>query len=79
MRQKWQGCVVIARRGEQPNLAESSRRRFAPFGGVDLELPPREIGRRAAYVLTRNRPLTPMSSGSGTISLCPALSARVFL
>ena len=24
------------------NLAEIIRRRFAPFGGVDLELPPRE-------------------------------------
>ena len=27
------------------NLAEAIRRRFAPFGGVDLELPPREPGR----------------------------------
>lgn len=27
----------------QPNLAEAIRRRFAPFGGVDLELPPDEL------------------------------------
>jgi plasmid stability protein len=28
---------------ERPlNLAESIRRRFAPLGGVELELPPRE-------------------------------------
>ena len=27
---------------EQVNLAEAIRRRFAPLGGVDLELPPRE-------------------------------------
>jgi antitoxin FitA len=26
----------------EPNLAEAIRRRFAPFGGVELELPPRE-------------------------------------
>jgi plasmid stability protein len=26
----------------EPNLAEAIRRRFAPFGGVDLELPPPE-------------------------------------
>lgn len=26
----------------QPNLAEAIRRRFAPLGGVDLKLPPRE-------------------------------------
>ena len=26
----------------EPNLAEAIRRRFAPLGGVDLELPPRE-------------------------------------
>ena len=25
------------------NLAEAIRRRFAPFGGVELDLPPREI------------------------------------
>ena len=27
----------------EPNLAEAIRRRFAPLGGVDLELPPREF------------------------------------
>jgi hypothetical protein len=27
---------------EQVSLAEAIRRRFAPFGGVELELPPRE-------------------------------------
>jgi plasmid stability protein len=26
----------------EPNLAEAIRRRFAPLGGVDLELPPAE-------------------------------------
>jgi antitoxin FitA len=26
----------------EPNLAEAIRRRFAPLGGVDLKLPPRE-------------------------------------
>jgi plasmid stability protein len=29
----------------QVNLAEAIRRRFAPFGGVELELPPRELVR----------------------------------
>ena len=27
----------------EPNLAEAIRRRFAPLGGVDLELPPPEL------------------------------------
>jgi plasmid stability protein len=27
------------------NLAEAIRRRFAPFGGVELELPPRDLAR----------------------------------
>jgi antitoxin FitA len=27
----------------EPNLAEAIRRRFAPLGGVDLELPGREL------------------------------------
>jgi antitoxin FitA len=26
----------------EPNLAQAIRRRFAPLGGIDLELPPRE-------------------------------------
>jgi antitoxin FitA len=28
---------------EEVNLAEAIRRLFAPFGGVELELPPREL------------------------------------
>jgi antitoxin FitA len=31
----------------EPNLAEAIRRRFAPLGGVDLELPPRELVARS--------------------------------
>ena len=36
---------AVASDGDQPepNLAEAIRRRFAPLGGVDLELPPREF------------------------------------
>jgi antitoxin FitA len=36
---------AVASNGDQPepNLAEAIRRRFAPLGGVDLELPPREF------------------------------------
>jgi plasmid stability protein len=38
--------VLSAALSEEPkralNLAESIRRRFAPLGGVELELPPRE-------------------------------------
>jgi hypothetical protein len=30
----------------RPNLAESIRRRIAPFGGIELSLPPREQVRR---------------------------------
>ena len=30
-------------RAPDPNLAEAIRRRFAPFRGVDLELPPDEM------------------------------------
>ena len=30
-------------RSPEPNLAEAIRRRFAPLGGVDLELPPDEM------------------------------------
>ena len=29
------------------DLAEAIRRRFAPYGGVELDLPPREVGREA--------------------------------
>ena len=32
-------------RVRESNLAEAIRRRFAPFGGVDLELPDREAAR----------------------------------
>lgn len=33
--------------GEQTgrDLAEAIRRRFAPYGGVELDIPPREVGR----------------------------------
>ena len=35
--------ALEAPKKEQPkNLAEAIRRRFAPFGGVKLEIPPRE-------------------------------------
>ena len=30
---------------EEVNLAEAIRRRFAPYGGVELDIPPREVGR----------------------------------
>jgi len=30
---------------ESFNLGEAIHRRFAPLGGVDLDLPPRELGR----------------------------------
>ena len=36
-------AVVGDRDQPEPNLAEAVRRRFAPLGGVDLELPPREF------------------------------------
>ena len=38
---------AVAGGSETPkvNLAEAIRRRFAPFGGVELELPPRETAR----------------------------------
>ncbi len=29
----------------EENLVDAIRRRFAPLGGVDLDLPPREMGR----------------------------------
>ena len=34
--------VLADDKGQEINLAEAIRRRFAPFGGVELELPPRE-------------------------------------
>jgi plasmid stability protein len=37
-------AVLAADRDQpEPNLAEAIRRRFAPLGGVDLELPPAEF------------------------------------
>jgi antitoxin FitA len=36
-------AVADEREETEPNLAEAIRRRFAPLGGVDLELPPREF------------------------------------
>ncbi len=41
--------VLTAALKEEPqrpmNLAEAIRSRFAPLGGVELEIPPREMGR----------------------------------
>ena len=34
--------TALARKSKRPNLAELIRRRFAPLGGVELEIPPRE-------------------------------------
>jgi plasmid stability protein len=36
-------AVTADRDQHEPNLAEAIRRRFAPLGGVDLELPPSEF------------------------------------
>ena len=36
-------AVAVDRDEPEPNLAEAIRRRFAPLGGVDLVLPPREF------------------------------------
>ena len=33
--------TLTADQDTRPNLAEAIQRRFAPFGGVELELPPR--------------------------------------
>jgi hypothetical protein len=35
--------IKQAQKEVEPNLAEAIRQRFAPLGGVDLELPPREF------------------------------------
>ena len=37
------GAVAGDREQPEPNLAEAICRRFAPLGGVDLELPPAEF------------------------------------
>lgn len=36
-------AVAGGRDQPEPNLAEAIRRRFAPLGGVDLDLPPAEF------------------------------------
>jgi plasmid stability protein len=36
-------AVAADREEAEPNLVEAIRRRFAPLGGVDLELPPAEF------------------------------------
>jgi antitoxin FitA len=37
---------ALAEEPKRPiNLAEAIRSRFAPLGGVELEIPPRELGR----------------------------------
>jgi len=35
--------VLVGDRGPETNLAEAIRRRFAPFGGVELEPHPRQL------------------------------------
>ena len=37
--------AVGSDQGREVNLAEAIRRRFAPFGGVELQIPPRELDR----------------------------------
>ncbi len=37
--------VALANPAPPQNLAEAIRSRFAPLGGVDLDIPSREIGR----------------------------------
>ena len=39
------GNVPDATQETGRDLAEAIRRRFAPYGGVELDLPPREVGR----------------------------------
>jgi antitoxin FitA len=43
LRQILQETLKQPERAPEPNLAEAIRRRFAPLGGVDLELPPDEM------------------------------------
>ncbi len=38
--------ALISVRAERSNLAESIRKRFAPFGGVELEIPRRDAIRQ---------------------------------
>jgi plasmid stability protein len=42
LRQIIKDAVGLADRAEGVNLAEAIRRRFARYGGVELEIPPRE-------------------------------------
>ena len=37
--------AVASKQPREVNLAEAIRRRFAPFGGVELDIPPRELDR----------------------------------
>jgi plasmid stability protein len=39
------GIAPAAREETGLDLAEAIRRRFAPYGGVELDIPPRELGR----------------------------------
>ena len=39
----WSEAVAEDRDHPEPNVAEAIRRRLAPLGGVDLELPPAEF------------------------------------
>ena len=39
------GNAPDATRETGRDLAEAIRRRFAPYGGVELDIPPREVGR----------------------------------
>ncbi len=34
--------AALTKKSKRPNLAEAIRRRFAPLGGVELDIPPRE-------------------------------------
>jgi plasmid stability protein len=42
VRQILEATLAEPEKPPEPNLAEAIRRRFAPLGGVDLELPPGE-------------------------------------
>jgi plasmid stability protein len=39
------GNAPDAKKETGRDLAEAIRRRFAPYGGVELDIPPREVGR----------------------------------
>jgi plasmid stability protein len=44
LRQIIKDAVAAEPEAEEVNLAEAIRRRFAKYGGVELEIPPREPG-----------------------------------